>query len=129
QTSMNIRGGASDGQGKDFRGQVLVLVNGRRAGTANLSKLSPSDIARIEIVRGPASVVYGSQNIGGVINLITKTGRSAEGTSLQLVGGSWDLRHGAFQQGIVGERWDGYFGLSAGERGDYESGEGNTMVN
>src|SRR5690606_34157313 len=56
-------------------------------------------------------------------------GRSAEGTSLQLVGGSWDLRHGAFQQGIVGERWDGYFGLSAGERGDYESGEGNTMVN
>ena len=39
QTSINIRGAATDGQGKDFAGQVLVLVNGRRAGTANLSKL------------------------------------------------------------------------------------------
>ncbi len=41
QTSINIRGGASDGQGKDFRSQILVLINGRRAGTANISKLSP----------------------------------------------------------------------------------------
>src|SRR5690606_28025655 len=39
QTSINLRGGSSDGQGRDFRGQVLVLVNGRRAGSANLSKL------------------------------------------------------------------------------------------
>lgn len=31
QTSINIRGGASDGQGRDFRSQVLVLVDGRRA--------------------------------------------------------------------------------------------------
>ncbi|WP_163535877.1 TonB-dependent receptor plug domain-containing protein, partial [Klebsiella pneumoniae] len=38
QTSINIRGGATDGQGKDFRSQVLVLINGRRAGTANISK-------------------------------------------------------------------------------------------
>ena len=39
QTSINIRGGASDGQGRDFRSQVVVLINGRRAGTANISKL------------------------------------------------------------------------------------------
>ncbi|MGO7771011.1 TonB-dependent receptor plug domain-containing protein, partial [Rhizobium ruizarguesonis] len=76
----NLRGASTDGQGRDFRSQVLVLVNGRRAGTANLSKLSPSDVERIEIVRGPSSVIYGSQAMGGVVNIIMKTGATAPGT-------------------------------------------------
>jgi vitamin B12 transporter len=99
QTSINLRGAASDGQGKDFRGQVLVLLDGRRAGTANLSKLSPADIARIEIVRGPASVVHGSQSLGGVINLITHDGRSQQGVQLALGTGSWDLAQGQLRAG------------------------------
>ena len=37
QTSINIRGAATEGQGRDFRSQVLVLINGHRAGTANTS--------------------------------------------------------------------------------------------
>lgn len=129
QTSINIRGGASDGQGKDFRSQVMVLVDGRRAGTANLSKLSPADIARIEIVRGPASVVYGSQNIGGVINLITRSGLDTTGTALHATGGSWNLKQGSAQSGFSNGHWDGYLGLSAGERDDYTAGSGNTMEN
>ncbi|MFC7540377.1 TonB-dependent receptor plug domain-containing protein [Siccirubricoccus deserti] len=87
QTSINIRGGTSDGQGRDFRSQVLVLLNGRRAGTANLSKLSPADVERIEIIRGPASVVYGSQAIGGVINLILRDGRTSPGGQVEASGG------------------------------------------
>ena len=79
QTSINIRGAATDGQGKDFAGQVLVLVNGRRAGTANLSKLSPKDVSRIEVIRGPSSVIYGSQAMGGVINIFLKNGLTDEG--------------------------------------------------
>lgn len=60
---------------------TLILVNGmRRAGedtsvTQNvyaLDRLSLSDIERIEIVRGPASAQYGSDALGGVINIITK---------------------------------------------------------
>ena len=43
QTSLNIRGAATEGQGRDFRSQVLVLINGHRAGTANISKLSIAD--------------------------------------------------------------------------------------
>ena len=34
QTLLNIRGGATEGQGRDFRSEVQVLINGRRAGTA-----------------------------------------------------------------------------------------------
>ena len=40
QTSINIRGAATEGQGRDFRSQVLVLINSHRAGTANVAKLS-----------------------------------------------------------------------------------------
>lgn len=127
QTSINIRGGASDGQGRDFRSQVLVLVNGRRAGSANLSKLSTADIARVEIIRGPASVIHGSQAMGGVVNLITKDGSSSEGGLLALTAGSWGLAQGQLSHGGSAEGWDYYVSLSGGRRDDYESGEGGSQ--
>lgn len=130
QTSMNIRGASTDGQGRDFRSQVLVLVNGRRAGTANLSKLSPSDVERIEIVRGPGSVVYGSQNMGGVVNIIMKTGATQPGSSVDLTAGSWGLWRAHAQTAGSSERFDWYIGLSGGERGDYDAGRGGgTLAN
>src|SRR5690349_3827312 len=55
QTSINIRGASTEGQGRDFKSQVLILINGHRAGTANVSKLSVADVERIEVVRGPSS--------------------------------------------------------------------------
>ena len=128
QTSINIRGGASDGQGKDFRSQVLVLVNGRRAGTANLSKLSPSDVERVEIVRGPSSVVYGSQNIGGIINIIMKNGRTAPGTLLEASAGSWGLWQGRAQTGGQSGAFDWYAGVTAGASGNYHSGSGGSKL-
>lgn len=123
QTSINVRGGASDGQGRDFRGQVLVLLNGRRAGTANLSKLSLEDVSRIEIVRGPASVAYGTQAMGGVVNVITQSGASSEGGNLELGIGSWDLysAHASFAE-QTGD-FDYYVGGGASSRDDYESGK------
>lgn len=119
QTSINIRGASSDGQGRDFRSQVLVLINGHRAGTANVSKLSPADVERIEIVRGPSSVVYGSQNMGGVINIILKTGRTAPGTLIEASAGSWSLFQGKAQSGGTSGKFDWYVGVEAGSRGDY----------
>ncbi|MBX9847571.1 MAG: TonB-dependent receptor [Xanthobacteraceae bacterium] len=129
QTSLNIRGGATEGQGRDFRSQVLVLINGHRAGTANLSKLSIADIDRIEIVRGPSSVVYGSQNMGGVINLIMKTGRSAPGSFLDAATGSWGLAQGKLQHGGRTGGFDYYVGLSGGRQDDYHIGGGKIEEN
>lgn len=129
QTSMNLRGAATDGQGRDFRSQVLVLVNGRRAGTANLSKLSPNEVERIEIVRGPGSVLYGSQNMGGVVNVITKSGQGRPPTRVQVRGGSWGQYHAQAQISGASERMDWFMGASLGGRGDYDSGLGNAMLN
>lgn len=57
--------------------KVLILLDGQRLiSTTNdgvdLDQLSASNIDRIEIIRGPASVLYGSSAMGGVINVITK---------------------------------------------------------
>jgi len=129
QTSVNIRGAATDGQGRDFRSQVLVLVNGRRAGTANLSKLSLADVERIEIVRGPSSVLYGSQNMGGVINIILKHGAAQLPTRVDVRTGSWGLAQAHAQTGgLVGDV-DWYLGVHAGTRDNYKSGYGSTMKN
>ncbi|MGJ7485713.1 TonB-dependent receptor [Variovorax sp. LT2P21] len=130
QTSINIRGATSDGQGRDYKGQVLVLVNGRRAGTANISKLSANEVERIEIVRGPASVIYGSQNMGGVINIIMKSGANAPPTQAGLSGGSWGGVNANAQTSGGNDTIDWYFGVSGGQRDDYRSGKGgSTMEN
>jgi vitamin B12 transporter len=73
-TSIAIRGFRSDTHGVDLRGHILILVDGRRAGTGNLSKLLTKNIERIEIINGPAGIQYGSAAMGGVINIITKRG-------------------------------------------------------
>ncbi|MDA8018940.1 MAG: TonB-dependent receptor [Thermoanaerobaculia bacterium] len=126
QTSITMRGARSDGQGRDFRGQVLVLLNGRRAGTANLSKLSPSQLHRIEIVRGPASVAYGNQAMGGVINLITRNGRSVEVNTVSIEGG--DYGYGQVKAEYSTDLSDGlssYIGVVGSASGDYDGGSGS----
>jgi hemoglobin/transferrin/lactoferrin receptor protein len=59
--------------------RVLVLIDGQKIseqksmdGAALL--IDPNRIERIEVIKGPASVLYGSEAIGGVINIITKKG-------------------------------------------------------
>lgn len=67
----SIRGAESD--------QTAVLIDGVKlndpaspGGGTNLGTLVAGNIARIEVVRGAQSVLYGSQAIGGVVNLITR---------------------------------------------------------
>jgi vitamin B12 transporter len=59
--------------------RTLVLIDGRPAGAYNLALVDVTAIERIEVLRGPASALYGSSAMGGVVNLITRrtTGRLA----------------------------------------------------
>ncbi|MDR2443760.1 MAG: TonB-dependent receptor [Deltaproteobacteria bacterium] len=74
QYSYSIRGNGPE--------RTLVLVDGVKqnlvaayyATEAGQVNLDPSEIERIEIIKGPASVLYGSDAIGGVVNIITKKG-------------------------------------------------------
>ncbi|HAY21786.1 MAG TPA: hypothetical protein DCY27_06395 [Desulfobacterales bacterium] len=60
-----------------FDDRVLVLVDGirlseQRGGGSHRLSIDPYQIEKIEVVRGPGSVLYGSDAIGGVINIITR---------------------------------------------------------
>jgi outer membrane receptor for ferrienterochelin and colicins len=68
-------------QGMD-KARVLLLVNGRRVVGRNSQRfkgetLPLGNIKQLEIVRGPQSALYGSDSIGGVINIITKKPEAA----------------------------------------------------
>ena len=72
-SQIGIRGGSSQ--------QTLILIDGRRVRSENttelanvyeLQRVNMDDVERIEIVRGVGSSLYGSEAMGGVINIITK---------------------------------------------------------
>lgn len=70
-TSLFLRGTSSD--------NTLILIDGMKIGSAtfggtNLQDIPVSQIARIEVVRGPRSSLYGSEAIGGVIQIFTRRG-------------------------------------------------------
>ena len=77
-------------------GQTLVLIDGIRVGDTSstsgdfdFSTLSTHDIERIEVLRGPQSALYGSDAMGGVVNIITRKGARKPRTTLSLEGGSF----------------------------------------
>lgn len=85
-TSVYLRGANSN--------QTLVLIDGVRAASATLgtfawSTLSPEQIEKIEIVRGPRASLYGSDAIGGVIHIFTRKNRK---TFVQVKAGSQNTR-------------------------------------
>lgn len=76
--------------------QTLVMIDGVRVGDPtstggefDFGGYSPSDIERIEILRGPQSALYGSDAMGGVINIVTRKGVGKPKASLTVEGGSY----------------------------------------
>ncbi|HSL39064.1 MAG TPA: TonB-dependent receptor plug domain-containing protein, partial [Desulforhopalus sp.] len=127
-TSVGIRGFRTDTHGNDLQGKVLILLDGRRAGTGNATKLLTENIERIEIIRGPGAVQYGSAGIGGIINVITRQGRD---TSLfvEAGGGSFDTAKGSIGGTAAGAGLDFSGALTGRTTGDYDTGGGDTFNN
>ncbi len=81
--SVTTNGGIGSLSSISLRGtsasQTLILVDGQRiasasAGQASLEFLNVDQIERVEVVRGPRSAVYGSDAIGGVVQIFTRKG-------------------------------------------------------
>ncbi len=84
---------------------TMVLLDGiplndptnQRGGSVDLSSLTPERIERIEIVKGPASVFYGSDAMAGVVNIITRKGTATDGMVVRAEGGQWGYARGVLQ--------------------------------
>jgi len=98
-SNISIRGGNS--------GNTVVLVDGIKMNLASdpsnvydFANLTTDQISRIEILRGPQSLLYGSDALSGVVNIITKKGSGRPSVSLFAEGGSYNSFKGAL--GITG---------------------------
>jgi len=94
--SVHTRGASSS--------QVLTLIDGRpvntpRDGVTDFNQIPLSNIERIEVLRGPASSIYGAGAIGGVINIITKSGKEKMYTEALNKFGSFTTKLSSFSHG------------------------------
>jgi len=108
-TAVFIRGAESN--------HTLVLVDGVRInpgtiGLAPLQTIPPEMIERIEVVKGPRSALWGTDAIGGVINIVTRRG-SRDGWSAEAGYGDYDTRKASLNGGAaLGNHADLDFGVS-----------------
>jgi len=91
----------------DYDTRILTLVDGHRineniydsTATGRGFIVDVDLIDRVEVVRGPASSLYGSSAFFGVVNIITKSGRDIQGTEISAAGGSFDSYQGRISYG------------------------------
>lgn len=104
--------------------RVVILMDGRRSSLNAIPSMKM--IERIEIVKGNGSALYGSDGVGGVVNIITKKGTRNE-TSIDLSTGSWHTHNYEItNQGVAGKfSWfvSGSLGRQAYYR--YKDGSGS----
>jgi len=137
-TSLFMRGAESN--------HTVILIDGVKInpatiGSAALQNIAPSIIDHIEIVKGPRSSLYGSEAIGGVINIITRKAIQGRHGSLTLGAGDNGRRHinldagygkGAFSGGLTLDRYstDGYPVNDASSQDDgYDNDTLNAFAN
>jgi vitamin B12 transporter len=128
-TSLNIRGAESD--------QTLVLIDGVRvndpsspAGAFDFANLLAGSVQRVEVLRGPNAVAWGSQAIGGVVNVVTQQPTDGFKGNAQFEGGSFGTALGS--GGIAGGNdrangaltagWISTDGISAAAKGTERDG-------
>lgn len=98
QTQLRLRGSEAN--------HVLVLIDGIEvsdpfSGEFDFAGLTVEKGARVEVLRGQQSALYGSDAIGGVVHYITASGRKAPGISARAEAGSFDTFGAAVRAGGV----------------------------
>lgn len=118
QQALFLRGGQSN--------YVRVLVDGvplnEPGGVVDLGRITLDDVERIEVVRGPASVLYGSEAVAGVIQIFTRDGGGATRVRSEVGGGSYDGRRASL--GVSGRARDGAAAVRWSLQGDHHGSAG-----
>lgn len=120
-TDLFLRGTNSD--------HVVVLIDGIKVGSATMGKATFQDfpveqIERIEVVRGPLSSLYGSEAIGGVIQIFTRKGGGASTPSASVTLGSYNTQQVAANLSGGGENGWFNFGFGHLDTGGFNAKKG-----
>ena len=122
-TSLFIRGADSN--------HTLVMIDGVRInpgtiGLPALQNLAPHLIERIEVIKGPRSALYGTDAIGGVVNVITRRG-SQDGWSASVGYGDYDTTEASVIGGVSGPAGSLDLGVSWLESEGFPTRSGDTV--
>ncbi|MEJ0012973.1 MAG: TonB-dependent receptor [Bauldia sp.] len=105
-TEVRLRGGET--------GHTVVLIDGVRVNDASSARgdfdftlLSVNDVERIEVLRGPQSAIYGSDAMGGVVNIVTRRQTAKSSLTATVEGG----RYGTLNESAAGGMTAGDFAL------------------
>ena len=106
----------------------LLLVDGRPAGSTNLSTMLLDNVERIEVQKGPASALYGPSAMGGVVNVITRRQRGEPVTEVTAGYGSFERKElsGSSAGGLGSSAYYGITARRLQQDDDYRTGNGDT---
>jgi outer membrane receptor protein involved in Fe transport len=111
--------------------QVLMLLNGTRVTTPSFGtfvtglELPIEAIQRVEVIRGPGSALYGADAFAGVINIITKSAKDINGTTLGARAGDHSTQSGWGQYGAQWAGWD----VATSLQYQHTNGDGGRTIN
>jgi len=131
ENTLVLRGFHTEHLMTEINGKVLILIDGRRSGVANIRQVMLGNVERVEILRGPEMFKYSMGSPGGVINVITRRGGP------EYFGGSVRAGLGSYNHSRVGVDLHGLangFDYTVGYehskvRKDYKDGNGDTVHN
>ena len=123
EVRISVRGSGIS-RGFHMRG-LLLMQDGIPINLADnngdFQELDPQVFEAIEVYRGGNALRFGGSTLGGAINAVTPTGRSAPGIEGRVDGGSWNTVRGKLAAGMVTAAGDGYLAItgdaSDGDRG------------
>ena len=123
-SGIGIRGFRPETSGLNKRS--LLLIDGRPSGVTNLSTLMLDSVERIEVLKGPASAIYGASAMGGVVNVITRRSRGPVTGGVRLGFGRYNTSDlGGHAGGSLGSRADfDVSGMAFNQRDDFRMGNG-----
>ena len=129
---LSIRG---SGLARNFhlRG-IQVLQDGiplnQADGSGDLQEIDPLAYQRVEVLRGGNAFSLGAATLGGAINFVTNSGRSAPGGTVRLEGGSDGFLRGQAAYGITSGPYEGYFSNTWKQQNGYRhnsAGQANRL--
>lgn len=111
------------------RNYTLVLIDGKPAGTTNVASIPSDFVERIEVVKGPYSVLYGSDAMGGVINIITRQpGKDRSGRVSLSAGNFGQTNFNGYATGALSDNVSLSLGFSRmAQDKDYRIGKKNLL--
>lgn len=117
-SGVGIRGFRPDFSGTNQH--TLILLDGRPAGVTSLSNLSLDNVERVEVLKGPASALYGASAMGGVVNFITRRSTGAwHGSASTRAGSFGTLEARAQAGGSLGGGFDADIAFRHAQADDY----------